>query len=86
MLIPVQYMTIIIYGLLWPFWIMEEMMNYLTSAEIANIWNISQRRVQIYCKEGRIKGAVLVGNRWLLPKNAVKPVDPRKSKKNETNK
>lgn len=43
-------------------------MNYYTSAEVAKIWNISQRRVQVYCKEGRIRGAVLMGNRWLVPK------------------
>ena len=34
-------------------------MDYLTSAEVAEKWNISQRRVAIYCKEGRIDGAVL---------------------------
>ncbi len=26
-------------------------MDYLTSAEVAEKWNISQRRVAIYCKE-----------------------------------
>ena len=48
-------------------------MNIMTSAEAAKLWNISQRRVQEYCKEGKIKGATMVGDRWLLPKNAVKP-------------
>ena len=59
-------------------------MNYYTSAEVAKIWNISQRRVQVYCKEGRIRGAVLMGNRWLVPKNAQKPNDPRRANKNRT--
>ena len=31
-----------------------------------------------YCKEGRINGAVLKGNVWLIPKDAEKPHDPRK--------
>ena len=31
-------------------------MDFLTTAEYAKIWNISQRRVAIYCKEGRIEG------------------------------
>ena len=29
-------------------------MDYMTSAECAKKWNVSQRRVAIYCKEGRI--------------------------------
>ncbi len=33
----------------------------MTSAEFAEKWNISQRRVAGYCKEGRIEGTVLKG-------------------------
>ena len=36
-------------------------MNYMTSAECAKKWTVSQRRVAIYCKEGRIEGAFLMG-------------------------
>ena len=53
-------------------------MEYLTTAECALIWKVSQRRVAIYCKEGRIRGAVLKGKTWLIPNDAVKPVDPRR--------
>lgn len=56
-------------------------MNFLTTAEYAKIWNISQRRVAIYCKEGRIDGAVLKGKTWLIPENTKKPVDPRRVQK-----
>lgn len=56
-------------------------MNVLTTAEYAKIWKISQRRVAIYCKEGRIDGAVLKGKTWLIPEGAKKPIDPRKRKK-----
>lgn len=48
---------------------------------VKKIWGISQRRVAILCKEGRVPGAELVGNRWFLPSDAVKPQDPRKAKK-----
>ena len=48
-------------------------MEYLTSADCAKKWNVSQRRVAIYCKEGRM---------WMIPKEAKKPEDPRKAKKN----
>lgn len=54
------------------------MMEYLTSAECAIKWNISQRRVAIYCKEGRIEGAVLKGRMWMIPCGAKKPEDSRK--------
>lgn len=53
-------------------------MELLTTAEYAKIWNISQRRVSLYCKSGRIEGAIYKGNMWLIPEGAAKPVDPRK--------
>ena len=67
---------------IWGF-VLEEKMEYLTSAEFAKKWNVSQRRVAIYCKEGRIKGAVLNGRMWMIPAAATKPGDPRKSHKME---
>ena len=57
-------------------------MDFLTTAEYAKIWNISQRRVAIYCKEGRIEGAVLKGKTWLIPENTKKQEDPRRVQKN----
>lgn len=48
-------------------------MNYYTSSEVAERWNISQRRVQVLCNDGRIKGAVLKCNRWFIPTTAEKP-------------
>ncbi|MCI8615711.1 MAG: helix-turn-helix domain-containing protein [Lachnospiraceae bacterium] len=56
-------------------------MEYLTSAECAEKWNISQRRVAIFCKEGRIAGAVMRGRMWMIPSDAEKPEDPRKIQK-----
>ena len=53
-------------------------MDYLSSAEIAKKWNVSQRRVAVFCKEGRVKGAVLIGRMWMIPKDAEKPIDPRR--------
>ena len=42
-------------------------MEYLTSAECAEKWNVSQRWVAIYCKEGRIEGAIQKGRMWFIP-------------------
>ena len=43
-------------------------MEYLTSNEIAEKWNISSRRVRILCGEGRVEGAIQKGILWLIPK------------------
>lgn len=56
-------------------------MNFVPSSVKAKEWGITQRRVAILCKEGRVHGAELVGNRWFIPTDAVKPEDPRKAKK-----
>lgn len=48
-------------------------MNFLSVAEIAKLWNVSERSVRNYCAEGRIPGAYLVGKTWMIPCDAVKP-------------
>ena len=55
-------------------------MNYINAKEAAEKWNISVRRVQILCKQGKIRGAERLGNIWAIPKDAVKPLDGRTRK------
>ena len=50
-------------------------MEFLTTTEMAEKWNISRRRVTTLCREGRIEGAILRGNTWLVPDDAKKPDD-----------
>ena len=52
-------------------------MEYLKIEQIAQKWNISVRRVQLLCSEGKIEGAVRFGRAWMIPKNAKKPIDGR---------
>ncbi|WP_437439657.1 helix-turn-helix domain-containing protein, partial [Holdemania filiformis] len=52
-------------------------MDYITTKEAAAKWNVSDRRVLQYCNADRIKGAIKMGNTWLIPKGAEKPVDGR---------
>lgn len=56
-------------------------MDFITTSEMAEKWNISRRRVTTLCKEGRIEGAILRGNTWLIPEDAKKPEDPRRARK-----
>lgn len=53
------------------------MIQYMSAREAAEKWDISQRRVSILCSEGRIPDAAMLGNMWIIPRNAEKPVDAR---------
>ncbi len=53
------------------------MLSFISAKEAAEKWNISQRRVAILCSENRIAGAMMVGNMWIIPSTAEKPVDKR---------
>ena len=48
-------------------------MSYISVAEAAKKWELSERSVRWYCSEGRIPGAVLVGKTWNVPENAERP-------------
>lgn len=50
----------------------------MSCPEAAEKWGISERRVQILCKENRIQGVSKIGYMWLIPKDAEKPLDKRK--------
>lgn len=52
-------------------------MDYLTVAEAAEKWGISERRIQKLCEENRIDGAMKFSRIWVIPKDAQKPVDAR---------
>ena len=56
-------------------------MRYLSVAEIAKKWNISERSVRNYCAQGRVNGAFLTGKIWEIPENAEKPERSNKKKK-----
>ena len=53
------------------------MLSFISAKEAAEKWNISQRRVSVLCSENRINGAMMVGNMWIIPSNAEKPLDKR---------
>lgn len=52
-------------------------MSYISAKEVAAKWDISQRRVATLCSEGRVIGAMLIGNTWVIPSAASKPIDAR---------
>ncbi len=58
-------------------------MKYITASQAAEKWNISQRRVQILCSSGRIKGVFKLGDNWAIPENVEKPIDARSKKESK---
>jgi hypothetical protein len=54
----------------------------MTASQAAGKWKISQRRVQILCSEGRIKGVFKLGENWAIPEESEKPADGRIKKEN----
>ncbi len=53
-------------------------MDYMSCAEAAAKWGISERRVQKLCEGNRIPGVSKFGSVWLIPKEAEKPADARR--------
>lgn len=53
------------------------MVPTMTIKRAAQIWSLSERRVNELCKTNRIEGAYKENGRWVLPANAKKPVDER---------
>ncbi len=48
-------------------------MAYISVAEAAKKWNLSERSVRNYCAIGKIPDAVLAGKTWQIPEDADKP-------------
>lgn len=48
-------------------------MEYISVADVAKKWKISERSVRNYCAQGRIANAVLTGKTWNIPADAIKP-------------
>lgn len=53
---------------------------YISVSEAAKKFNISKRRVQLLCEQGRISGANMVSGVWLIPETAPKPIDGRRKR------
>ncbi len=47
--------------------------EYMTAQEASEKWGITVRRVQVFCAEGRILGAINHASVWAIPKSTEKP-------------
>ncbi len=53
------------------------MNEYMTIKEAAEKWDISIRRINTLCNDGRIPGCIKFGVNWAIPADAEKPIDMR---------
>ena len=56
-------------------------MKYISITEASEKWGISDSRIRVLCREGRIEGAVKIGRNWSVPSDAAKPIDAREALK-----
>ena len=59
-------------------------MEFMTTNDAVKKWGISERRIRQLLHDGRIEGAVKVGNNWNIPINTNKPADKRSVKLDNT--
>ena len=52
----------------------------LTPKELSRLWGIPDNQITRYCREGRIAGAKKERGSWLIPHDAQKPADGRKTR------
>ena len=58
----------------------DYIMEFYTTTEMSEKWEISARRIALLCEQRRIDGAIKKGKTWLIPEKANKPDDARKKK------
>ena len=54
-------------------------MEYMKISKAAEKWGISTRRIRVLCSEGKVPGVIRKGNLYMIPENAPKPLDGRRS-------
>ena len=52
-------------------------MEYISVRDISLKWNMKERKVTSLCRENRIAGARKIAGEWMVPSNAIKPLDKR---------
>ncbi len=58
-------------------------MKYMSIKEASDKWGISDSRIRLLCRQGRVEGARKIGRSWTIPVDATKPIDAREKIKKE---
>ncbi len=54
-------------------------MEYITTKEAAEQWDITERTIRRYCEQGKIEGAIHAGNIWVIPMDTPCPTNADRS-------
>ena len=52
-------------------------MRYVDVHQAAADWDMSERRITMLCRDGKIKGAKKEGKHWMIPEHTKRPFDGR---------
>lgn len=53
-------------------------------SEYASMYGVTREIVKVYCRDGRIPGAIKAGGNWVVPRGAAYPTDTRRRAVNRT--
>ena len=53
-------------------------MDWITTKEASELWNVTTRQVQLLCDRGKVRGAEKLSDIWVIPKGTLKPEDGRR--------
>lgn len=51
--------------------------GFMTINEVAEMWNLTPRRVRAMSLKGQIEGAEKLGREWVIPTGVERPIDGR---------
>ena len=60
-------------------------MNYKNVNYFVSKWALKERRIRALCENGRVDGAIKVGHSWMIPEDAMKPMDKRYKESEDKN-
>ena len=58
-------------------------MKLLTTQQAADLLGINLNNISLRCREGKIKGAVQIGGRWLIPEEELEEIEVQPQKRNK---
>ncbi len=58
-------------------------MKLLTTQQVADLLGINLNNISLRCREGKIKGAIQIGGRWLIPEESLEGIKIYPEKKNK---
>ena len=53
-------------------------MEFYTARQLAELWGLTPRSVQLMCAKGSLPGAFRFGREWAIPKDCARPADGRR--------